>query len=62
MEPNVTEKIDEQEYKILQAFRHIKNHRHGEMIVAVKNGSVVKVWTTDKWDLDTRGNLREATQ
>lgn len=54
--------LDQEESKILDAFRHIRAHKHGELSVAVKNGSTVKLWTTDKWDLECNGKLKEQVQ
>lgn len=52
-------KVDEQEQRVLDAFRHIREKEHGEMQTAVKNGRIVKLWTTDKWDLNESPKLRE---
>ena len=54
--------IDKEESKILDAFRHIRKLQHGDLQVSVKNGSTVKLWTTDKWDLDEVPKLREQAQ
>lgn len=54
-------KTDEQ--RVLSAYRLIKARGHGEMAVAVRHGQIVKLWTTDKWDLEDelKGKLKEGT-
>jgi hypothetical protein len=47
------------EARVIEAFREIKRKEHGELEVAVKNGRLVKLWTTDKWDLNKPLKLRE---
>lgn len=47
---------------VLDKLRDIQAKGHGEMLVAVKSGRIVKLWTTDKLDLEQQGKLREGTQ
>lgn len=54
--------LDAEEIRVVNAFRHIREHRHGEMEVAVKEGKCVKLWTTDKWDGNETPKLRETPE
>lgn len=38
------------ETRVIAAYRAIKERGHGELTVAVRHGSLVKLWVIDKWD------------
>lgn len=46
------------EQQVLKAYRYAVKCGHADVEISVKNGRVVKLWTTEKWDTE-KGKLRE---
>lgn len=58
------------EMLVLNQYRKIRDQKHGDLEISVKDGKLIKLWTTDKADLSTlkepngsgRKTLREVPQ
>lgn len=47
----VRETLALDEVLVLQQYRELKKRQHGDLLLSVKTGKLVKMWTTEKTDL-----------
>jgi len=52
--------LEPDEMLVLREYRRLREKRHGDLEMSVKDGRLVKLWTVDKVDLSTLpSTLRE---